>query len=407
MTPSYYADGATWERNIARRNRISRAIGWIVAAVMTLVAIGALGVLVMLAPLKTYEPYMVVVDKTTGFVEVKRPMAEGPLTQDEAVTTFNVVRYIKARETYDPKALKDNFDLAELLATGEAARDLTEIYSPANPINPVKLYGSNTDVSVNIKSGHLSEQPHRARPVLDGREIADQCRPARLGGAGALPLHLDADAQRMALRQSARVPSCGIPARPGNRAFARNGRGAAMRTGYLAAGLAFVLSTGLAHAEALPRPGRIDSRVRDVVYNKDNVTAIDASYGTSTMIELEPDEKIETLALGNSLAWKVEPNRKGDVIFIKPVEKNAQSNLNVVTDKRIYSFLLRSNLRPSGEQIYAVRFRFPDNEASASLWAKAKERAAYPNLKALNIANANSDYGYKGSSVEQARGGVR
>ena len=79
-------------------------------------------------------------------------MAEGPLTQDEAVTTFNVVRYIKARETYDPKALKDNFDLAELLATGEAARDLTEIYSPANPINPVKLYGSNTDVSVNIKS---------------------------------------------------------------------------------------------------------------------------------------------------------------------------------------------------------------------------------------------------------------
>ena len=152
VDPSYYADGATWERNIARRNRISRAIGWIVAAVMTLVAIGALGVLVMLAPLKTYEPYMIVVDKTTGFVEVKRPMAEGPLTQDEAVTTFNVVRYIKARETYDPKALKDNFDLAELLATGEAARDLTEIYSPANPINPVKLYGSNTDVSVNIKS---------------------------------------------------------------------------------------------------------------------------------------------------------------------------------------------------------------------------------------------------------------
>ncbi len=27
---------------------------------------------------------MVVVDKTTGFVEVKRPMAEGSLSQDEA-----------------------------------------------------------------------------------------------------------------------------------------------------------------------------------------------------------------------------------------------------------------------------------------------------------------------------------
>lgn len=152
VDPRYYADGVTWERDIARRNRNSRSLAWIVAAVMTIVAVGALGTMALLVPLKTYEPYMVVVDKTTGFVEVKRPMAEGSLTQDEAITTFNVVRYIKARETYDPKALKDNFDLAQLLATGDAARELTEIYSPANPSNPVKVFGSNTVVAVNIKS---------------------------------------------------------------------------------------------------------------------------------------------------------------------------------------------------------------------------------------------------------------
>lgn len=152
VDPRYYVDGATWEQDIARRNRNSRALAWIVAAVMSVVAVGALGTLALLVPLKTYEPYMVVVDKTTGFVEVKRPMAEGPLTQDEAVTTFNVVRYIKARETYDPKALKDNFDLAQLLATGDAARELTEIYSPANLKNPVKVYGTNTVVAVTIKS---------------------------------------------------------------------------------------------------------------------------------------------------------------------------------------------------------------------------------------------------------------
>ena len=165
--------------------------------------------------------------------------------------------------------------------------------------------------------------------------------------------------------------------------------------------LILCITASAAHAEALPRPGRTDSRVRDVIYNRDNVTAIDASYGTSTMIELQPDEKIETLALGDSIAWKVEPNRKGDIIFVKPVDKNAISNLNVVTDKRIYSFLLRSNTRSPGGQIYAVRFRFPDDEASAKLLAEAKQRAANPNLKDLNIANANSDYGYKGSSVNK------
>jgi len=148
----YFTEGQSWEADLARRNRNSRAIAWIIASVMTVIAVLALATLAMLVPLKSYEPYMVVVDKTTGFVEVKRPMAEGVLTQDEAVTTFNVVRYVKARETYDPKALKDNFDVAQLLATGDATRELTEIYSPANPKNPIKVLGLNTIVATTIKS---------------------------------------------------------------------------------------------------------------------------------------------------------------------------------------------------------------------------------------------------------------
>ena len=169
----------------------------------------------------------------------------------------------------------------------------------------------------------------------------------------------------------------------------------------LGAALMFLLADGVAFAEAIPAPGRTDPRIRNITYNKDNVTAIDATYGTSTMIELQPDEKIETLALGDSIAWKVEPNHKGNIVFVKPVEKNAQSNLNIVTDKRIYAFILRSNTRPPATQLYEVRFRFPDDEASARLLALAKERAANPNLHDLNIANSNSDYGYKGLSANK------
>lgn len=148
----YYQEGGTWEEDRTLWKNSSISIAWIIAAVMTVIALGAIVSLASLAPLKTYEPYMIVVDKSSGFVEVKRPMAEGPLTQDEAVTMFNVVRYVKARETYDPKALKDNFDLAQLLSTGDAARDLTEIFSPANPKNPVKVFGSTTEVAVSVKS---------------------------------------------------------------------------------------------------------------------------------------------------------------------------------------------------------------------------------------------------------------
>ncbi len=149
---TYYRDGATWETAIARRNAFSRSIAWTVALIMTMIALGAVAALVLALPLKSYEPYMIVVDRSTGFVEVKRPIAQDPLNPDEAITMFNVVRYVRSRETYDPRALKDNFDLAQLLSTGDAQRELTEIFSPGNPTNLVKLYGSNTIVAVTIKS---------------------------------------------------------------------------------------------------------------------------------------------------------------------------------------------------------------------------------------------------------------
>jgi type IV secretion system protein VirB8 len=148
----YYADGMSWERDVVRSVKRSRSLAWLVATAMTMIAFMALGSLLMLVPLKTYEPYLISVDRSTGFLEVKRPLSEGPLQQDEAITMFNVVRFVRTRETYDPKSLKDNFDLAQLLSTGDASRELTELYSPANPQNPVRLLGVNTVIAVTIKS---------------------------------------------------------------------------------------------------------------------------------------------------------------------------------------------------------------------------------------------------------------
>lgn len=152
-------------------------------------------------------------------------------------------------------------------------------------------------------------------------------------------------------------------------------------------------------AEESPHSGRLDVRVRELAYRPDDVVAINGSYGVSTMIVLGDDERIETLALGDSVAWKVEPNKRGNIIFVKPVEKDAFSNLNVVTSKRIYSFILRSGFRAPREQVFKVRFRFPGDEADGKLIALAKERAAYPNTQNFKVANANSDYAYKGSSL--------
>lgn len=150
---TYYQDGQRWEEDISRRDRRSRAVAWLIAMTLGVVAVCSLVVLAMLMPLKTFEPYFVEVDKTTGYMEVTSGLTRTTtLTEQQAVTQANVVRYIRAREKYDPYAVSENFGLAQLLSTGRASDDLTRLYSNTNPTNPTKVYGTNRTIAVEIKS---------------------------------------------------------------------------------------------------------------------------------------------------------------------------------------------------------------------------------------------------------------
>lgn len=160
------------------------------------------------------------------------------------------------------------------------------------------------------------------------------------------------------------------------------------------------LLSSQANAEEAPRSGPEDSRIRFVTYDQNQVFRIDASYGASTMIVFADDEKIETIGAGDAAAWKIEPNKKGNILFVKPVDKNANANLNVITSKHQYVFLLTSAFRPTPQQVYKIVFRYPDDMGAASAdLKKARELAANPNLANLDVANVNSSYGYKGASL--------
>ncbi|TDQ18172.1 virB8 family protein [Phyllobacterium brassicacearum] len=153
IDPSYYSEGERWEKSVYRSVAISRGVWRTVAICMGATSVAAIGLLWLMLPLKQFDVVVLEVDKTTGFVEASQPLrARGDLTQNEAVTRANIVRFIRARETYDPKGLRDNFDLSSLYSTGKAAEDLAGLYAGSNPNNPMKTYGPNTIVSVQIKS---------------------------------------------------------------------------------------------------------------------------------------------------------------------------------------------------------------------------------------------------------------
>lgn len=164
----------------------------------------------------------------------------------------------------------------------------------------------------------------------------------------------------------------------------------------LAAAFALVHSCVLGHAEIAPAPGRQDSRIRSVPYQRDNVVNVWGTRGVSTIVVFGEDEKIETVALGDSLAWQAVPDQSKRYLFIKPLEKDAATNMTVVTRKRIYSFVLRTG-GGSRRVVFKVRFTYPDDEADARLMAKAEAMAAFPNRRAAdNSLNRNFDYSYKG-----------
>ena len=148
----YYQQGKSWEDDTHRRLRRSRTFAWLLTGVFGVIALLSLVALVLLFPLKQYEPYMVAVDKTTGHLEIARALKPGDLSQDEAVTAANLVRYIRARETYDPRMIKSNFDLAQLYSTGAAADDLVREFTPSNPNSRDKRYGMDTTIAVTVKS---------------------------------------------------------------------------------------------------------------------------------------------------------------------------------------------------------------------------------------------------------------
>ena len=116
-------------------------------------------------------------------------------------------------------------------------------------------------------------------------------------------------------------------------------------------------------AEKSPRPGPVDSRIRTIVYSPRDVTEVRGHYGYQTLIEFNHDEVIQNIVLGDSMAWYARPNEAGNLLFVKPIEDNATTNMTVVTDKRTYHFELNAAATQSSHarnMAFHILFKYPE-----------------------------------------------
>jgi type IV secretion system protein VirB9 len=167
----------------------------------------------------------------------------------------------------------------------------------------------------------------------------------------------------------------------------------------------FSLMTALIAAVCLtaePASAR-DSRIRYVTFDNDNVVTVQAGLGVSTMIQLGSSELIETISAGDTLGWSIVPKKNSGILFVKPLQEHAVTNINIVTNRRVYALLLQGTKDPSIRTAYQVRFKYPDEDINAKLLAEAEEGVRDPLRKGLDTARLNYDYTYKGADELKPR----
>ena len=112
-------------------------------------------------------------------------------------------------------------------------------------------------------------------------------------------------------------------------------------------------------AQVRPQPGPGDPRLQTIAYDPDQVVQLALPTGYQLMVGFAPGERVETIAVGDSAAWQVTANKRGDYLFVKCVQTGGDSNMTVVTDARVYSFELVRAFGPASDMPYAVRFTYP------------------------------------------------
>lgn len=162
-------------------------------------------------------------------------------------------------------------------------------------------------------------------------------------------------------------------------------------------------------AEVTPDAASSDPRIRIVDYDRWSVIKITTFYGVSTHIEFSPYEEVLDISAGDPDAWEIK-DRKNH-LFIKPQQKKADTNLTIVTNRRVYNFALIVQPRKISDSTawrdpnltFSLAFKYPsEDKAREEIVARranveAQNQIIQDRLKKASTHHGNTDYWVKGS----------
>lgn len=145
-----------------------------------------------------------------------------------------------------------------------------------------------------------------------------------------------------------------------------------------AAALALLACAGALNAE--------DSRLVERLYDPGAIVRIEGRPNVQATIRFGDNELIENVAIGDANAWQVTPNKRANLLFVKPLMAQAATNMTVVTSEHTYFFDLVAD--PKNEHpIYELAFTYPP-EAKPAASARPDANAAPGEATEVELAAA-------------------
>lgn len=121
-----------------------------------------------------------------------------------------------------------------------------------------------------------------------------------------------------------------------------------------------VIAVGLLQLGA---PAHADPRLRTLTYDADRVIPLTGHFGYQIAVEFPVADRIESVAIGDALTWQVTPNKRGNMLFVKPIDEGEPTNMTVMTSRRLYTFELTARRRtpetPASALLYHLRIEDP------------------------------------------------
>jgi type IV secretion system protein VirB8 len=149
---SYYRDAESWATDQQDALRKSRSVAWKVAAAVGAIALLEAGALLLLIPLKTEVPYLMLVDRNTGYVQALDPLDNSRVTPDSALTQAFLAQYVVARESFDIDTLQTNYRKVGLWSAEKARAEYVAAMQASNPQSPLSRYPRSAVVETQVKS---------------------------------------------------------------------------------------------------------------------------------------------------------------------------------------------------------------------------------------------------------------